>query len=470
MKKFLCIILSIAILVSAFAVVASAEKVSYEDWEKYYATCDNTGITLTPGDNETEMNFCWHSVRDGSIAKPIVRISKNADMSEYKEFKGYSTFSDLVEQRVNNVTVTGLEESTTYYYVYGTKNGVSEAETFTTRSFDGYKFLYVSDAQPSYKDNLTERAFKWNRTLEAAFTANDDISFIVNAGDITNYGQPTDEWTALLSPEYLRSYPMAATQGNHDAKGTTYKYYFNNPNVFLGIAPTFYGNGYYFTYGDVLFVMINSVKINFYDNYLLIKKAVEENPDTKWRVAVMHFDIYGTGSHAVQDDVVAARRTIAPVLESYDFDIALTGHDHIYGRSYFMEKGKIVDNEGYDEGKVTDPEGIIYFTQTASSGNTRVPEEVYDYEWLGKTVLSDNDCYSTIEITKEGVMEIITVDSVTGETIDTFTITKTDFTPDEKPMTMGYLGAILEPLMGEYFVIYEVIYKIFSAIGNLIFK
>jgi len=414
------------------------------------------------------MNFCWHSERDG-LNKPIVRISKSADMSAYKEFTGKSSFSEIVEQRVNDVTVTGLEENTTYYYVYGTENGVSEAETFKTHSFDSYKFLYISDAQPKHDHDLVQDSFNWNRTLEAAFTANDDISFIVNAGDVTHCGQYTNEWIAFLAPEYLRSYPMAATQGNHDAKGTSYKYYFNNPNVYLGITPKVYGNGYYFTYGDVLFVFINSNKINFYDNYLLIKKAVEENPDVKWRVAVFHHDIYGTEHHAVQDDAVAAQRTLAPVFDSYDFDVVLNGHDHVYGRSYFMKGHKVVENEGYDQGEVTDPEGTIYFTQTAASGNTRIPDEDYDYYWLGKTVVTGNDCYSTIEVTKDGVMEIITVDTITGETIDTFTITKTEAF-NEKPMTMGYLGAILEPLMGEYFVIYEVLYKIFGALGNLIFK
>ncbi len=468
MKRFLCIILSVMLAISAFSVAVSAEKISYEEWAKYYETCDNTSITLTPGDNETEMNFCWHSVRDG-LNKPIVRISKNADMSAYKEFTGKSSFSEIVEQRVNDVTVTGLEENTTYYYVYGTENGVSEAETFKTHSFDSYKFLYISDAQPKHDHDLVQDSFNWNRTLEAAFTANDDISFIVNAGDVTHCGQYTNEWIAFLAPEYLRSYPMAATQGNHDAKGTSYKYYFNNPNVYLGITPKVYGNGYYFTYGDVLFVFINSNKINFYDNYLLIKKAVEENPDVKWRVAVFHHDIYGTEHHAVQDDAVAAQRTLAPVFDSYDFDVVLNGHDHVYGRSYFMKGHKVVENEGYDEGKVTDPEGTIYFTQTAASGNTRIPDEDYDYYWLGKTVVTGNDCYSTIEVTKDGVMEIITVDTITGETIDTFTITKTEAF-NEKPMTMGYIGAILEPLMGEYFVIYEVLYKIFGALGNLIFK
>ncbi len=460
MKKILCIVLSVVLAFSMFAVVANAEKITYEEWQKYYETCDNTKITITPGDNETEMNFCWHSVRNGN-GKPVVRLSKNADMSDYTEFTGKASFSEIIDQRVNDVTVSGLEENTTYYYTYGQNGTFSEVETFRTHGFDNFKFLYISDAQPKHDYDLAENSFRWNRTLEAAYTNEDDISFAVNAGDVTHCGQYTSEWTAFLAPEYLRSYPMAATQGNHDRKGTTYKYYFNNPNTFGGLAPTVYGDGYYFTYGDVLFVFINSNKINFMDNYWLVKKAVKENPDTKWRVAVFHHDIYGTEHHAIQDDAIAAKRTLAPVLESYDFDIALTGHDHVYGRSYFMEEDKVVETAGYDEGAVTDPEGIIYFTQTAASGNTRVPEEgeVYDYEWLGKTVITGNDCYSTIEIT-DNAMEIITIDTITGETIDTFKITKTDFTVKEKPMTEGYLGAILKPLIGEYYVIYEMFYKI----------
>ena len=471
MKKVLCIILSVIFAVSAFSVAANAENMTMEEWKEYYVTCDNTKITLTPGANETELNFCWHSVRDG-IEKPVVRLSKNADMSDYKEFKGKSSFSEIVEQRVNNVTVTGLEENTTYYYTYGTSASQSEAETFKTHSFDSYKFLFISDAQPKHDYDLAENSFRWNRTLEAALENNDDISFIVNAGDVTHCGQYTEEWIAYLAPEYLRSYAMATTQGNHDRKGTTYKYYFNNPNTYLGVAPTVYGNGYYFTYGDVLFVVINSNKINIFDNYELIKKAAEENPDTKWRVAMFHHDVYGTGGHVVQDDAIAAKRSLAPVLESYDFDVVLNGHDHIYGRSYFMKQDKILETPGYDEGKVTDPEGIIYFTQTAASGNTRTPdpEDDYDYEWLGKTVYSEHDFYTTIEVTKDGKMDIVTVDTITGETVDTFTITKTNLKADEKPFEYGYIGAMLQPLMGEYFVIYEVLYKAFGALSNLIFK
>ena len=470
MKKLLCVLLSVVFVVSAFSVVANAEEITYEDWSQYYETCDNTALTMTPGKNETELNFCWHSVKNGN-EKPVVRLSKNADMSDYKEFTGKGSVSEIADQKVNDVTVTGLEENTTYYYTYIADGKESEIETFKTHSFDSYKFLYISDAQPKHDHDMMQSSFNWNRTLEAAFNANDDISFIVNAGDVTHCGQYTSEWTAFLAPEYLRSYPMAATQGNHDAKGMSYKYYFNNPNVFLGLAPTFYGNGFYFTYGDVLFVFVNSNKINFLDNYWLIKKAVKENPDAKWRMAVMHHDIYGTEHHAMQDDAVAMQRALAPVFDSYDFDVVLTGHDHVYGRSYFMKGHQVVENEGYDEGKVTNPEGVIYFTQTAASGNTRVPEEgeVYDYYWLGKTVITGNDCYTTIEVTKDGVMELITVDKVTGETIDTFSITKTESFKEE-PMTEGYLGAILKPLMGEYYVIYEMFYNIVHLKLDRLFK
>lgn len=139
MKKLLCVLLTVSILISSFALCAYADNITYEEWQEYYATCDNTGITLTPGDNETEMNFCWHSERDG-IDKPVILLSKNEDMSDYIEFRGNSSFSDLPEQRVNNVTVTGLEENTTYYYTYGQKDSFSEVETFRTNSFDSFKF------------------------------------------------------------------------------------------------------------------------------------------------------------------------------------------------------------------------------------------------------------------------------------------------------------------------------------------
>ena len=358
--KKLTALLMVVVMCTAFISVHSYAVTSIADYQKYYDTIDNTLISLTPGKDATELNFCWHS--EWSIKKPKVRLSKNADMSDYKEFTGYSKFSEIVKQRTNNVTVTGLEENTTYYYTYA--------------SFDSFKFLFVSDAQPNYKSlskrSLEEQSYEWNKTLEAAFNNNDDISFIVNGGDITSHKDNTDEWTAFLAPQYLRSYANATVMGNHDAAKSQYNNYFNNTNTYHGISPTTYGEGYWFRYGDVLFIMINAFKKNFFDNHMLIKNAVEANPDAKWRIAVSHLDPYGTGSHTYDDDDVAKfKEQVVPALEYYDIDLVLSGHDHIYGRSYFMKDDKVVQNDSYASGKVTDPEGIMYLTATASSGNSK---------------------------------------------------------------------------------------------------
>jgi len=473
-KKLISFILAIVFLFSFSTLNISAKTVSKEDWGEYFSTLDNTQISITPGKNETELNFCWHS--DLGLSAPKVRISENADMSDYSEFSGYSKFSELIDQRTNNVTVTGIEENTTYYYTYGTNGEFSKPVSYRTHSFDSFKFLFVSDAQPNYKSlskmSLEEQSYEWNKTLQAAFNNNDDISFIVNGGDITSHKDNTDEWTAFLAPEYLRSYPNATIMGNHDSAKLQYKSYFYNPNTYYGISPTTYGQGYWFRYGDVLFIMVNSFKKNFFDNHMLIKKAVEENPDAKWRIAVSHIDPYGTGSHTFDDDELQAfKEQVVPAFDYYDIDLVLSGHDHIYGRSYFMKDDKVVETEGYNSRKVTDPEGIMYITATGSSGNSKVYTEEYrehTKSWLG--MVKDegrNDCYITIEITAEGELEILVFDKVTGEKVDNFTIVKTDYNFEHEDTLGGVIGHYFKRIMAEYFVIFEMFGDLYKKISEI---
>ncbi|MBQ3151732.1 MAG: metallophosphoesterase family protein [Clostridia bacterium] len=453
LKRIVSFVLFIGIIMSLTSVALSAsEKISLDDWKSYYSTIDNTIINLTPGADESELNFSWHS--SFTAQKPVVRISENEDMSDYDEFIGTTSVSDVIGQRVNRVTATGLEENTTYYYTYSSDgDDFSEPSVYITHSSDSFKFLFVSDQQPnSEKYDLAENSYKWNTVLEEAFNNNDDISFIVSAGDMTNSGDVKFEWTATLSPKYLRSYAMATVVGNHDNRGLipTYSHYVNNPNTYLGLWPSIAGNGYWFRYGDVLFVMINSNKINSHDTYKLVDLAVDANPDAKWRIGVMHHDVYGTGGHASQESAAKIRALVVPAFEENDFDVILTGHDHIYGRSYFMDKGEIVRNDSYNSGVVTDPDGILYMTSFASSGNSRKPSEDHNYPWLGYVNESGNDGYSTIEITDDGEFIIKAFDSTAGEQIDEFKIIKTDFTFEEKDNGGYFYGALIPYLCEKY--------------------
>ena len=122
------------------------------------------------------------------------------------------------------------------------------------------------------------------KTLGTALDQNDDISFIVSAGDQTQHGDRANEWAGTLSPAALRSYAMATTVGNHDRKGETYPFYVNNPNEYRGTTPASVDENYWFRYGDVLFIVYNTQIFNVYDQYQFTLDAIAKNPDATWRV------------------------------------------------------------------------------------------------------------------------------------------------------------------------------------------
>lgn len=472
MKTFkkLTALLMVVVLCMSFISAQSYAITSAEDYQEYYKTLDNTLISLTPGKDATELNFCWHS--EWSLKKPVVRMSKNQDMTNYIEFDGTYTVSENIKHRVNRVTATGLGENTTYYYTYGVDGVFSEPCEYKTYKTDSFKFLYISDVQLNYKSPLYIRSYYWSMLLENAFAVNDDISFIVNGGDLTNNGENTDEWVGTLSPKTLRSVPMATVVGNHDDRGitSTYPHYVNNPNKYKASTPKASGNGYWFRHGDVLFVMLNSNKINIFDNKKLIDAAVEANQDAKWRIAVMHHDVYGTERHVRESETIAARNSMCPVFDKYNFDVVLTGHDHMYGRSYLIKNNKIVDDKDYKTGTVTDPEGILYITASSAGASTGKAEAIpEDFWWLAKMNGNGRDSYTTFEIDSNN-LKMITCDAQTNEVIDTFNIVKTDTNFKTEETTGGYIGSMLKPLMGEYFIIFEMFCDLFEKVSELFVK
>lgn len=118
--KFLAVLLSVILtlqcaMVSSFAAFDD-KSMTKEEWDETYSSLrdENTLPTLCVGADETQLNICWHAAKDK--AQPTVRLAKSADMSGYVEFKGETTPAENDEQLVCRVTMTGIEENTTYYY------------------------------------------------------------------------------------------------------------------------------------------------------------------------------------------------------------------------------------------------------------------------------------------------------------------------------------------------------------------
>lgn len=225
-KRTLSILLALLMLASCLAIGTSADGsnvLTQPEWNSYWETVrnDNTLIALTPGADATQLNFCWHS--DDTAKSGVVRIGKSADMTSFKEFVGKASTDSYTGQSVYKVTATGLEPNTVYYYVYGSNGKFSKPVMYRTLSTEKFKLLYISDIQVSSDvEDGREEAYVWQKTLGTALDQNDDISFIVSAGDQTQHGDRANEWAGTLSPAALRSYAMATTVGNHDRKGETY--------------------------------------------------------------------------------------------------------------------------------------------------------------------------------------------------------------------------------------------------------
>ncbi len=475
-KKLLAIIMTIVLVFSSFSVFSFASNLpnySLTDaqWNEYWQTnkYNFSQMQLYVGTDETELNFVWHSEKTGDT--PVVRIGITPEMKVYSEFTG--TWKNAEDGwQANYVTAAGFEENRIYYYSYAVGDSeFSKPEMYRTLSNDTVKALYVSDVQCDVEDDgyANKDAYDWNKLLSTAFDKNDDISFILNCGDMTNNGNNSYQWAATMAPLALRNVPVAASFGNHDNKGDLYQYYVNHPNTDNSLTTSPAGKSYYFTRSDVLFINLTSTNFNVFAQYNLVEKAVSENPNAKWRVLMLHHDIYGTGHHASDDDNKLLQAVYSTICDKFNIDICLTGHEHYYGRSKFMYDNEVVDID-YSLSKAVNPKGTLYLTASSATDRNRIYDQPFGYEWLSFEYMSENTTYSTVEFTQD-TFTLNTYD-LNDNLIDNYSIQKTQSNFDEIDTSSNLLSTnvidrLLRNFTGEYYVIFQTIYKVIDIVKQI---
>jgi hypothetical protein len=445
------------------------------DWDTTKANLEQ--ISLTPGANQTKLNFGWYS--HTATAQPTVKLATNAAMSNPQIFTGNQNAHRVingVQYYSSKVTVNSLTEHTTYYYQYENNGVWSQPVAFTTKSFTKFKLFLVGDPQIGASVGQTPSTgsgaqtaeiaacndtYNWDATLKTALHTHPDVSFMISAGDQINYTKKDDtpqqeiEYSGFLSPKTLKSLPLATTIGNHDALTTNYQNHFNNPNSFTAETnPTAAGHGYYFTYGRALFIFINTNNYNCADHEALLQKAIQANPQARWRVLTFHQDIYGSGKDHSDSDGIILRTQLTPLIDKYHIDVVLQGHDHTYSRTYPIsgdclahtnysstsdanrvkwsnEKtgAYLAQNTCYSVAKpqssqVTNPKGAVYVTANSATGSKyyELINPMQDY--IAARWQQWKPTYSVIAITATS-LTIDTYETETGSKIDaTFTINK----------------------------------------------
>lgn len=356
-----------ALPMSAFAATAHyadskklAGDEAWNEWKEEWNTVatDYTKVAINPGADETQLNFTWQTKADNETPTPVVKIGlskANLRTVTGTTDKVDTKYTDGVQYVTNRVTVKDLVPGHTYYYCV-VKNGKdSEVRSYKLSSTDDVKFFVVGDpqigaskgqtvdgqvnAEDSGAANTAARndAYSWNRTLNIAWGQNPDVDFIVSCGDQVNKTGKVkeEEFAGYLSANALAYLPVASTIGNHDSLTEDYSNHFTTPNE-TGLGETKAGGDYYYSYGDILFICLNTNNYNAAEHKKAMEEAVASDPDAKWRIVTIHQDIYGSGLDHSDTDGMILRTQLTPMFDQFDIDVVLQGHDHTYSRSKML--------------------------------------------------------------------------------------------------------------------------------------
>lgn len=451
-KNIICLLLSILVVFSA-AVPAGAISV----WDMYWNDTEEAerGIIMQPGKNETERNFSWYMPQ--SVTSCSVEISTNPFMAGAEVFDG-NVISDEHGKNVAKVTVTNLEEGENYYYTCVSGSEKSSVYSFETVEGDSFSALYMSDIHISFDESTEDTkttAYDFADLLTEV-TLKNDINLILSAGDQATDGL-LSEYQGLTFSPVSRSLSFATAIGNHDRKGIAYKYFTNLPNEDEGLISSPQGGNYYFTKGEVLFLVIDSNNASGTAHRNFIKNAVEENPDLKWRVVMMHHDLYGGSIESRESENRLLRILLSPIFDEFNIDLVLTGHSHHYSISDVIYNGKSV-REIENGGTVNNAEGTVYMV-SASVARAREAEDIpySDLVSIGMEHYGDR-LYNIIDFSEDAIT-VTTYERDKTEEFASFTLTKDD--GFEAPEINWF-----RKVFGKFIAAIGTVYAVFNNIGR----
>ena len=337
-------------------------------------------VATINGDPKTRMGFCWFT--NEGIENGVVQIIPIANATA----EDFETCDCLITANATTTTTkvlrytgkctyavnaSGIKASVRYKYVshkalaenltpgtaYSWRVGYtghwSDIAHFRTEDENQgeYSFLIMSDSHIMNRQYIDEA----RRCALAAVATVPDARFccfpgdFVEDGDANNSEWEWERWFEESMEPVIKAMPMVPTDGNHDdSPNINYTYHFNTDNYFnmaITDKPQFEGITYSFVYGDVLFLVFSmqdfwresyDQKYRTWSVYLTdhvsywFRTQCHNNPDTKFRVSLAHFNLFSGSDHSVDEEPPLFRACMLPTMKECEIDVALQGHDHTY--------------------------------------------------------------------------------------------------------------------------------------------
>lgn len=245
---------------------------------------------------------------------------------------------------IHEVSLTGLEPSTTYHYRVGGAGDWSEASTFRTGPVDGCEPIRFVALGDNRSDDDTGANPKWNPILNEALAH--EPAFVLNSGDLVSDGAKDVQWLNFLeiTGSGIAHTPLMPSIGNHDddkveGDAASYNQIFSLPRN----EDTGSEDYYYFIHGDAVFAAISSQtfiggQTKFAEQAAWLDKVFTENPK-KWKFVFFHYppytgniDLFGLADLGHPSNEKGQNAALVPIFDKHHVDIVFTGHNHFYQR------------------------------------------------------------------------------------------------------------------------------------------
>ena len=331
------------------------------------------------GDPATRMAFCWFTnegVEEGCVQ--IIR-KKNATADDFRHSSKVMT----VDANISTtpplhyaISTSGilkaacLDKNTSYRYVshkavatnlrpgsdyswrVGFEGHWSDIMHFRTEDHrqKSFSFVYMTDSHLQNREYIDAARL----CAEAVARNERDARFCVFPGDFVDTGTKNNsewEWERWFEESLkpvISIMPIVPTDGNHDDSPLlNYTYHFNTDSSFNTqsiVKPQFSGITYSFQYGEML-LMAFSMQDFLHGDYSYedltseyfsrdladwFERQVKDHPKARYRVALVHKNLFSGSDHQRDKETPLMRQTLLPVFKKCEMDLVLQCHDHTY--------------------------------------------------------------------------------------------------------------------------------------------
>ena len=370
-------------------------------------------------------SYVLYTTMDDTEFENAKKVMPTEEEWSTEGLKNASSKSGFYTKRiVCNAKLENLEARTSYIYKIVSGEIESKVNSFTTAGLTNtWNFSTFVDFQ--YRLNtVTHKLIKNMKEIS-------NPALMICTGDLVDVADNEHEWTHIFDNEEFSNYVFASSPGDHEYWGDEEAGHpqWDFPYTFVKMMhfPTngcssSAGTNYYFIYNNVLFISLDMNNSDVSRHTRITEQATWFKNTVKsleghyqYSVVFMHKSIFGS---EIEDSSVAKnlRPVWADVFKECNVDLVLSGHDHMYSRTYRLNGTKKSSSSGVG----------TYYLDMGSSGDKRrasdsstVSGDAYHEVALNLNTLGYS-CATDISVSAEEM--VVTVYNQYKKAIDTFTI------------------------------------------------